>query len=384
MPDVIVDELLVFSDHHAHPFSYGAKEVLHNGVLTNSRLVASCNVIKQMREYADKHGIASIVFGGDLFHTREAVPTDAMSATFRELREFFNYRTVSVLAGNHDYFDRAGKVHSLETLKYWSGNEVLEDVAVLDWSSNLRVHKLGRLGDPYTLCFVPYTEDRALAVKTLKEHAEAVTPGPKILVAHLGMQGAKVGSDYVLVSDGDITVDDVHADAFAGCLFGHYHEHQPLFKNGWYIGASHQHNWGDVNTRRGFLHVRIYVDHIDFDFIESDAPRFIAIKETEVKDTTIRPKDFVKVFTSKKLNSEEVTAVREEATAENCEIVYVPPEISMNLTPLDERHLTPSAMVATWVEAHADWLKESLPDIEPEALVAYGRNILSKVQDNHG
>lgn len=379
MTDVVVSELLVFSDHHAHPFSYGAKEVLHGGVLTNSRLVESCNVLKQMSDYARAHNIRTVVFGGDLFHTRESVSTDAYNATLAELQGLTAGRQTFFLTGNHDYFDREGKVHSLEGLKYWKS-----DLTVVDWRSPLRVETRGSRSDSYTLCFVPYTEDKALAQRTLKEHADAVTASPKLLIAHLGMQGAKVGSDYVLVNDADVSVDDIRTEAFAGCLFGHYHAHQQLFGNGWYIGASHQHNWGDVNTTRGFLHVRVFVDHIDFTFIESDAPRFLAIKEADVKNTTIRKKDFVKVFTSKKMNDKELSGVRTDAVAESCEVVYVPPEISLSAIALDERHLTPSAMVETWVKANAAWLQEHLPGVEEADLVAYGRTVLAKVQGQNG
>jgi DNA repair exonuclease SbcCD nuclease subunit len=380
MTTTLIDELLVFSDHHGHPFTYGAREVLHNGVLHNSRLLESCAVINQMREYADNHRIETVLFGGDLFHTRDAVSTDAFNLTLDELTKLLWGRTSFFLVGNHDAFDREGKVHSLEVLKHLRG---ALDLTVLDWNCKTNYidvcssHAYG-----YKLCFVPHTENRQLAVDTIK--SVSALEGPKLLVAHLGMQGAKVGSDYVLVNDGDLSVDDVPYNEFVGCLFGHYHQHQQLFKNGWYIGASHQHTWGDVNTKRGFLHVRVYVDHIDFDFIESEAPRFIAVRDVDLADTLIREKDFVKVFTERKLTDREITKVRDEAKAENCEVVYVPPEIKLKAVELNEQHLTPSAMVETWVKANEEWLTEHLPGVEQADLVEYGKTILAKVQETHG
>lgn len=376
MPDVVIDELLVFSDHHAHPFPYGAKEVLHGGVLTNSRLIAACDVLKQMESYAKTHSIKTVVFGGDLFHTRESVSTDAYNATLDALRPLVSGRRTFLLTGNHDYHDREGLVHSLHGLKFWG-----KDVQVVDWTSSHTFRLRGVRGDHYHLCFVPYTEDRAKAVQTLKTLGEYKADGPKVLFAHLGMQGAKVGSDYVLVNDGDVTVSDVPSDAFAGCLFGHYHQHQKLFRNGWYIGASHHHTWGDVNTQRGFLHVRVYVDSIDFEFVETNSPRFIAVREDELDTVDIRMQDFVKVFTSKRLSDEGSTAVRKKAKAENCEVVYVPPEIKLKDIELDEQQLAPAAMVETWVKANENWLQENMPDVPQEDLVNYGRTLLAKVQN---
>lgn len=380
MSDVIIDELLVFSDHHAHPFPYGAKEVLHNGVLTNSRLLESCAVLEQMRKYSELRGIETVVFCGDLFHTREAVSTDAYNLTLEQLSNFLFCRNAYFLVGNHDCFDRAGKVHALEGFKYWTAGPT-----IMDWNAKSLIQEhMSPHGDVYTLCFVPYTENRQFAVDTIQRLAKTKTHGPKLLFAHLGMQGAKVGSDYVLVNDGDISVDDVPYDQFTGCLFGHYHQHQQLFKNGWYVGASHSHTWGDVNAKRGFLHVRVYVDHIDFDFIESDAPRFLALREEDVAETVIREKDFVKVFTERKLTDKEVTQVRDTTKSENCEVIYVPPEIKLKTIELDEQHLTPSAMVETWVKANEEWLKEHLPNVEHDDLVEYGKTILAKVQEHNG
>lgn len=375
---MIIDELLVFSDHHAHPFPYGAKEVLHNGVLTNSRLLESVGVLDQMHKYATDKGIETVVFGGDLFHTRESVSTDAYNLTLEAMAQLLYQRKSFLLTGNHDYHDRAGLVHSLEGFKHWSEY----DLRVVDWRRNPFAYNTGVRGDRYNLCFVPYTENHDEAVKCIEEHAEREDDGPKLLFAHLGMQGATVGSDYVLINDSDIAVDDVPFEKFAGCLFGHYHQHQKLFSNGWYIGASHQHTWGDVNTKRGFLHVRLYTDHIDFSFIESEAPRFLALRESDLDETVIREKDFVKVFTEKRLTPEATGKVRQRIKAENSEVIYVPPDIKLKTIDLDEKHLTPSAMVETWVKANEAWLKEHLPGVEHDELVEYGRTILAKVQGN--
>lgn len=377
--DVVLDEILVFSDHHAHPFPYGAKEVIHNQVLTNSRLLESVSVLDQMHRYASDKNIKTVVFGGDLFHTREGVPTDAYNLTLESLALLFKKRHVFLLAGNHDYHDRAGLVHSLEGFKHWTGEEY--DVRVCDWRRKGLYEHSGVRGDVYNLCFVPYTERRAEAVTAIQELASSEVEGPKLLFAHLGMQGATVGSDYVLVNDGDVSVSDIPHGAFTGCLFGHYHQHQKLFPNGWYIGASHHHTWGDVNTKRGFLHVRVYIDHIDFDFIESEASRFLALSEADLDTTVIREKDFVKVFTEKKLTPDAANRVRQRTKSANCEVVYVPPEIKLKSIALDEQHLAPSAMVETWVKANEEWLKEHLPGVPHTELVEYGRTILTKVQE---
>lgn len=372
MGDIILDELILFSDHHGHSFTFGAKEVPYDGHFINSRLLASCDVLRQIGNYAREHKIRNIVFAGDLFHVREAVPTDVMYHTRTALLQMGNNCTLYMIPGNHDYYDRAGYVHSLEVFKDICGINVIDVHSV-----NKSVNIMGKRGDPYKIHFVPYTDDRNEAVRRLQAAGEATTKGkwPELLIAHLGMQGAKVGSDYVLVSDQDITVDDVPYDKFTACFFGHYHQHQQLFRNGWFIGASHHHNWGDVNTKRGFLHVRIYVDHVDFDFIETDAPRFVSFREDNPVE--VKPNDFVRVLTNKKMTEKQITDVRADLGAENCEVVYLPPEATISAMALSEENLSPEHMLTAWVEANAEWLQQNLADVAQEDLVAYGRSMLA-------
>ena len=382
MSGVLIDELLVFSDHHGHPFSYGSKEVLlptdlfrsTSDVLYNSRLIESCRVIKQMEEYARKNNIKSAVFCGDLFHTQEAVPTEAFNLTLRSIRSLAQQCKLYLLVGNHDSADRLGQVHSLEAFR------LVPNVEVFGWESkSLTINHSGRL-DTYTMCFVPYSDRKQLIKSTIQAHSTAGCE-PRLLFAHLGIQGAKVGSDYVLINENDLSIDDIPTKGFAGCLFGHFHEHQQLFQNGWYVGATHHHNWGDVNTKRGFLHVRVYINSIEFDFIESDAPRFLAINERDLEQVSIREKDFVKVFTEKKMTDSEIKKVRSAAKSENCEVVYIPPDVRIQIHELNDQNLSPTAMVETWVKAHSDWLKEHLPEVNHTELVEYGKKILTKVEN---
>lgn len=377
MGDVVIDELLVFSDHHGHPFTYGAKEVAFQGHFVNSRLLESRKVLEEISAYADLYNIKKIVFGGDLLHVREAVPTDAVVLTMTAIHGMVSKgKELFAVTGNHDYFDRAGYIHSMEMLKYMKNVHVFDPTCPKPYADCV-----GRSGDPYRLHFVPYTDDRTTAVERLQQAGERTAPGkrPDLLFAHLGMQGAKVGSDYVLVSDNDISVDDVPYDKFAGCFFGHYHQHQQLFKNGWYIGASHQHNWGDVNTKRGFLHVTVYVDYVDFKFIETSAPRFVSFRDDN--PVMVRSKDFVRVLTSRKMTDKQTEEVRDELGTETCEVVYLPPEVTMSAMALSEENLSPEHMLSAWVDANEAWLKQNLPDVAQDDLVSYGRSMLASVTE---
>lgn len=302
-------EFLIFSDFHAHNFKYGAKRVSVPAQmgLYNSRLADSLRVLTEMRMYAHRHGIECVLFGGDLFHRRSAVSTDVFNLVLESLSYFeTDGIELHLLVGNHDMADRLGHVHSLEAFDF------LPNVFIHD-SVNL-VPTLG-----FDMVTVPYTDDVNEARRRLQRAGELVyDPDNTILLAHLGMQGAKVGSDYVLISDGDIVTKDVPNERFAGCFFGHFHEHQQLFSNGWFIGASHQHNWGDSGGKRGFLHVKLEGGKVSFKRLETSAPRFINVRSVE-DFKQVKENDFVRVHIS-----EEIPTVPLELPSENVEIVETP------------------------------------------------------------
>lgn len=374
MPDIVIDEFVVFSDHHAHPFPYGSHEVEHNGVFVNDRLLASKLVIDEITAYCRTNKIKHTVFCGDMFHTRSSVPTLATNLMYDAIESLSYYSKVYMMPGNHDYADRAGKVHSLHTFKS------LPNVVIFDRTEagkeNSTLTPMSKMGEQLRFSFVPYTDDRALATKEIQELSNLTQPLiPHMLFSHLGIQGAKVGSDYVLVSDSDVTTTDLPVDKFSLCLFGHYHEHQQLFKNGWYVGATHQHNWGDANTKRGFLHVRVYRDYVDFTHIESTAaPRFIV---TQSEDTEVRAIDFVRYMAPKNLSLDEVTKLRSKAKSSTYEVIAAPEE-APDVMVLDA-DLSLAKMVSSWVDSRNLYTAVSPAK---EALITTGNALLADASED--
>ncbi len=286
----VIDEFIAFSDLHAHNFPFGAKRVEHYDSKTfpglyNSRLLDTVSVLRYIDEYARSQGIDTLVFGGDLFHRRSIQHTDVYNLVLRELYRMAEprERTIIMIPGNHDYSDRLGQTHALQSIRH------------------PRIHvgdTIQRFGSRTGFITVPFTDNLEEARRRLQEAGELADKQrgwPVVLLAHLGMQGAKVGSDYVLVDDNDVSVSDVPHEKFELCLFGHFHEHQRLFGNGWYIGATHQHNWGDSGGTRGFLHVQMLErGKVNFEHIPiPSAPRFI-VAETQDELDAARAGDFVR------------------------------------------------------------------------------------------
>lgn len=283
-------EFVVFSDFHAHNFKAYSRLSSHGTKFLNSRLVDSLEVLSEIREYCGKNRIKAVLFGGDLFHTRQAVRTDVITSVHSEILRFnMDGIALGMIPGNHDYANKRGNIHSLSLLTQ------LPEVRVISYPERIFFDDFIVYGLPYTES-LEHARDHLVSLGLAAEEDANDTSCPKILLAHLGMQGARVGSDYVLVSDGDVGVADVPEEDFDLCLFGHFHEHQKLFKNGWVIGATHQHNWGDSGGSRGFLHVTIDTEtrKVDIKQIPTNAPRFVNVThENDIAD--LRPRDIVRV-----------------------------------------------------------------------------------------
>jgi len=359
-------DFLVFSDFHAHNFPYGASRVPIDGLggLYNSRLADSAAVLDEMLEYAKYKGIKHVVFCGDLFHRRASVPTDVRHVVVDRLHKFADEDIeLFMIPGNHDMGDRGGNSHSLVGL-----GELSDYIHVFDTVGYADV-------EGANFVFVPYTESLSEAKANLESAGELaeLSSKPSILFAHLGMQGAKVGSDYVLVHDSDIRAEDVPNRKFSACFFGHFHEHQQLFANGWFVGATHQHNWGDAYGSRGYLHVAVENDKVDFEQIPTMAPDFVVTRDGKTSRgelSMMKANDFVRNIT--KDVSIDKEALRERWGVAHLEIVHELDKQETEFT-LDTTQLSPVAVVGQWVESR---LTEGL---DKEEVLSIGKDILKEV-----
>lgn len=363
MVSKVVKEFLIFSDLHAHNFRYAADRTTIPGRkgLYNSRLADTVSVLREIQKYADYYNIKTAVFCGDLFHRRTSVPTDVRHVIFDTFKEFEEHGiSLYALVGNHDMGDRRGYVHSLAGL-------ASPTVRIFDGGAD-RVSLEG-----LDFIFVPYTDDIEEARRRLTDAGEQVGDNPAILFAHLGMQGAKVGSDYVLISDNDVGVKDVPHEKFAACFFGHFHEHQQIFGNGWFVGATHQHNWGDAYGSRGFLHVKVYDNgKVEFEQIQTMAPDFVITRDGNTSrgvPSIMKENDFVRNITKDPYQDKD--ALKEKWGIRHLELVAETNENDQDFK-LDASKFSPSQMLVDWVEYKN-------PDTDKDILLSVGREILKDV-----
>ena len=265
-------KILVFSDLHAHPFKEGHTE--EDGI--NTRLKDCISVLDKVHALAIENGVDLILFGGDLFHTRKRVDTSAFTQVYAVLEEW----TIPAyfLVGNHDQYDRQGRVHSLQALP--TNISVVDEPTVHLQADFTPVNVLtgaDPAGKPPTvqICMIPYIHDTAEFVKALDECKAQVSEYAEyvLLLAHVGIDGTKVGKGkYAYTIDSDVAIGDIEPELWDVVLLGHYHTAQSIAENVFYIGAPLQHGWADEGESRGCM--LLDTDTREISRIRLDSPRF--------------------------------------------------------------------------------------------------------------
>lgn len=310
-------KVLLFSDLHGHPFKPYAT-LLSNGM--NSRLADAVSCVKQVHDIAIERDVELVLFGGDMFHVRKNIPVAAFNSIYQEMAKF-SLAKIPVLLdhGNHDQADREGEIYSV-----YAFSAFLNVVESPGW-----VYMDGAHGEPFSIMALPYTENLEHMrdmINTPCEYPE----GHRLLLGHLGIQGAEVGADFVYRNPHDATIEDLQPSEFDAVYLGHYHKHQQLAPNAWYIGAPLQHNWGDRGDRRGCLiydtetkiHERIYLQ----------APEFVQVTEAMVEEAELvgadicPPDNYLRVVSNRIWSEDEREALRVHAKLRSVEIILERPE----------------------------------------------------------
>lgn len=234
-----------FSDFHADYWKFQAQPVLSPYGLINSRFANQLEVLSEVFESALHNHCQHVIFCGDLFHVRGRVPVKVFNAVFDVLKRYSTEIQIHLIPGNHDYADREGHAHALQPFAAIGGG-------VHVYSKPTKVS----LAPGVWMDFIPYCEDPRAFLEAVEALRDPFAP-TKYLVGHQGIQEGIVGSGLVLMNQHELDPKDLlePLSSYDFCFFGHYHKHQKLAKNLWYVGATQQHDWTDVNDaeNRGWL-----------------------------------------------------------------------------------------------------------------------------------
>lgn len=260
-------KVLIISDLHADNYTQFAR-LLDNGV--NSRLQACLDVLSQVHDICISKEISDIFFLGDLFNSRTAVPMDVYYLVYEKLKEISNDRDIWLLVGNHDLFLKRGNEIS-STRPFETICHVVDKPMVTISVDNLT-----------QFVWLPFEEGNKENLKLLRDFQPLSIRKNALLLGHLGLTGAKVGThEYRMKTE--LNVEDLHPELFDWVVLGHYHKFQILGKdeNVVYAGSMLQRTFGERGEKKSAFIFDTKNPH-ELSRIELTAPKFISRKATAV------------------------------------------------------------------------------------------------------
>lgn len=228
----------------------------------STRLDVILDGLRYIKDYCVENRITTAVCAGDLFNTRGKVSTLVFNETFSVCKEFSESGIHLILvAGNHDDIDNSDEPQSsLRPLSEIFNVSVVEKCSTLMSNGNIRIH-----------C-APYSKNTQI-IKDYISSIEKEEGVIDILVAHLGVSGATVGSKEYPMQDA-YAVSDLRPDFFKYVVLGHYHDRQvlPGTTNSFYTGSPVPHTFGDTPDKGFYI---VDTDkRWDIDFVPIPSPEF--------------------------------------------------------------------------------------------------------------
>lgn len=250
-------KLAIISDIHFNNYKQHSRLV--GGV--NSRLLDTCNAVKEAFEKSADMGIKHMLIPGDIFHVRGTLKTGVLQYVMELFKELIRRYDIKVLAipGNHDMEDYDGGPHAVYPLGYIEGFLV---------ANNGNFSFADR-----RIATIPYYPKTSL----FKEYYEEWASGCDIVMIHQGIDDARPN---IMIPETGIKANDFKHITIAG----HYHypwcDGRVLS-----VGAPIQHNFGDMGQDRGF-----WTYDNKFEFHKLSYPEFISVDIGDLKSIDVSGK----------------------------------------------------------------------------------------------
>lgn len=303
-------KFVFITDVHAHQFNDFSRNIqckwdselleyveCNDGdVVINSRLFNILKALIDVRNFCFHNNIKLVINGGDTFHRRSVLDVTTFNCVYRVLESYKSFDIHQIiLSGNHDNVSNAdNSPSSIETFKNFA--DVITEPTIIPYFDR----EAGEGEDDYDhirFCCLPWMKDRKVSLNFIDEclSSKNIT---NILVGHLGLSGAVLGSSYVM-SD-DYSLKDLQVDKWKYVLLGHYHHPQVLNENTIYGGSLLANNFGDVGPH-GFWVIDTEKQW-DMTMYELPYPEFLTLTPETIKNYSKEELEFhyVRVQTAAK------------------------------------------------------------------------------------
>lgn len=259
--------------------------------------------MRSVSMYALENDIKHIFVLGDLFHDRNKITVDVGCAAY----EFFeNAKNLGqewiIFPGNHDMFMKSGwNITSVKTLS--SVARIFSDVTLL---------KIGT--QRFWLLPFIYFED--VYMKVLDKIHQQYEAGD-VLLTHVGANNASLNECFLIKHWSIVDFTDSLFDRIYG---GHFHCHQQVGKNMWFVGSPIPFKFDEGVVDHGFIEFDMatrdhkFINIFEYSKIPNPPPDFPTITDEWIDtiDDEIVVGNNIRVVLSREYSSVELAVIRDK------------------------------------------------------------------------
>jgi DNA repair protein SbcD/Mre11 len=244
----------------------------------DTRLLDFLNTLDFIVDTAIKEKVDAFIFTGDAYKTRDPSPTQQRGFGERIRKIAKAGIPVVMVVGNHDTPNAEGKAN---TLDIYSALEI-DNVWVSRKPEFLNIStKSGNL-QVITAPWLHKADFKTLGDKLLSMYEKIKPEEPAILVGHLEVEGASMGSEKGLAIANDVTVPlTLLTDRkLSFVALGHIHKFQELYKNPpvVYAGSPERIDFGEAKEDKGVVLIDIpQPGKATYNFISTPARKFVSL-----------------------------------------------------------------------------------------------------------
>jgi len=352
-------DFLAFSDLHLQEkLEYGERE----GQNIFSWIAFNC--LDQIFKYAVDYKIEDIFFLGDLFHSRSKVQVRLISKLIDIFTNWNLYGIKIYLIKGTSSHDGDGEDYIGYLFKS------LENVIILDNPCSFR------FGKQYVIYVIP-SLDKDRMIWEISRFSDEISERKKILFIHGSVEGAKV-MDYEVTDLNSIAVDKF--TSFHYVLAGHYHCHQKIGNNVYYVGSPYRVSFAEKDDVKGFIHFK----NGKVSFISLQVPNMleICLPASNYKDISYNFTDsFVKIIIEgSELECKNVDDmyIRKEVIKRGALGVKIEYVIQNDKEQVKQARMSKDMPISTMVEKYLDCIKSELGGLDVKKLKEVALSILQE------
>ena len=295
-------KLLHLADLHLGTETYGR---LDSSTGLSTRLADFGRCFDEAVEYALTQNVDLVVFAGDAYRSRDPSPTHQREFAQRIRRLAGAGVAVLLVAGNHDTPAAPGRASSVDIFETLSvpGVQVARRPGTLVVRTRQGPVQAVALPWPQRSALLSREEHKNRTVEEINallvervtqiiaQEAAGLDPAlPAILVAHLSVAGATLGSEIKFRFGQDFTVplSALANSAFDYVALGHVHRHQVLHASPpvVYAGSLERVDFGEEREAKGFVVIELEKGKTQYQFVPVGAREFLTIEVRAGEDPT--------------------------------------------------------------------------------------------------